>query len=120
MGLIAHLTEKNIIFERVEFYNGETLEEKWKIDCPINIENFVYTFDKRNKKEKPAFHDENINIEEVKEKNKYQKYIIFNAAIHSDYIYKYKIKFHKINNGLEKVFYYYSDYYKNEKKENKQ
>ena len=120
MGLIAHLTEKNIIFERVEFYNGETLEEKWKIDCPINIENFVYTFDKRNKKEKPAFHDENINIVEVKEKNKYQKYIIFNAAIHSDYVYKYKIKFHKINNGLEKVFYYYSDYYKNEKKENKQ
>ena len=119
MGLIAHLTEKNIIFERVNFNTGEILEERWKIDFPINIKNFIYTFEKRNKKEKPVFHNDNIIIEEIKEKNKYKKYIIFNAAIHSDYVYIYKIVFKNINKDFEKVFYYYSDYYKNEKKREK-
>lgn len=116
MGLIAHLTDKNIIFERVEFSSGEIMEEKWKIDFPINVENFQYTFEKRNKKENPVFHDKNIKIEEKKEKNNLGKYIVFNAATHSDYIYRYKIILKDAkNNYNKKELYYYSDYYKNEK-----
>ena len=115
MGLIAHLTDKNIIFERVEFLTGEIMEEKWKIDFPINVENFEYTFEKRNKKEQPVFHDDNIKIEEIKENNDFGKYIVFNAATHSDYIYKYKIILKKENYYDHQELYYYSDYYKNEK-----
>ena len=116
MGLIAHLTDKNIIFERVEFSSGEIMEEKWKIDFPINVENFQYTFEKRNKKENPVFHDKNVKIEEKEEKNNLGKYIVFNAATHSDYIYRYKIILKDAkNNYNKKELYYYSDYYKNEK-----
>ena len=116
MGLIAHLTDKNIIFERVEFSSGEIMEEKWKIDFPINVENFQYIFEKRNKKENPVFHDKNVKIEEKEEKNNLGKYIVFNAATHSDYIYRYKIILKRIDSDNQKVLYYYSDYYKNEKK----
>ena len=68
MGLIAHLSDKNIIFERVEFLSEEIMDEKWKIDFPIKVENFQYTFDKRNKREKPIFPNGIIKIEEKKEK----------------------------------------------------
>ena len=116
MGLIAHLTDKNVIFERVEFSTGEIMEEKWKIDFPINVNNFQYTFDKRNKKEKPVFHDNNVTIEQMQQNNILEKYIVFNAATHSDYIYRYKIILKRIDSDNQKVLYYYSDYYKNEKK----
>ena len=119
MGLIAHLSKENIIFERVEFSTGEIMEEKWKIDFPINKDKFEYTFEKRNKKIKPVFHGNNITIEYHKE-NKGQNYIIFNAATHVDYIYKYKIILTNIDNKNDKkVLDYYSDYYKNEKKRKK-
>ena len=95
------------------------MEEKWKIDFPINIDNFTYTFDKRNKNEKPVFHDDNIKIEQIQFNNSLEKYIVFNAATHSDYIYKYKIILKNVNNDKQNVLYYYSDYYKNEKKRQK-
>ena len=70
MGLIAYLSQKNIVFERIEFNTEEIMEERWKIDFPINASNFKYTFDKRNKKIKPIFKDSNgIKIEKIK-KNK--------------------------------------------------
>ena len=119
MGLIAHLTDKNVIFERIEFSTGQTMEEKWQIDFPINIFNFQYTFDKRNKKEKPIFHDNNIEIKKILINNIYEKYIVFTAATHSDYVYKYKIILKNINNNNQKVLYYYSDYYKSKKKRKK-
>ena len=120
MGLIAHLSDKNIIFERVEFLSEEIMDEKWKIDFPIKVENFQYTFYKRNKREKPIFPNGIIKIEEKKEKLFLNNYIIFDAATHLDYVYKYKIVLKsKIDINLKKELYYYSDYYKNEKKRNK-
>ena len=113
MGLIAHLRDNNIIFERVEFLTGEIMEEKWKIDFPINVENFPYTFEKRNKKEKPVFNDGKITIESIKEDKFSGKYIVFNAATHVDYIYKYEIVINDKFNNQKKVLYYYSDYYRN-------
>ena len=119
MGLIAYLSQNNIVFERVEFLTEEIMKEKWKIDFPINVDKFEYTFEKRNKKIKPVFHDNNINIEQIKGKNQ-QNYILFNAATHVDYIYKYQVILNNINNDSYKiVLYYYSDYYKNEKKRKK-
>ena len=92
MGLIAYLNQNNITFERIAFSTGEILEEKWKIDFPINISNFIYTFKKRNKKIKPSFTDKNdIIIEKIKVKKKYKNYIVFNAAFHEDNVYTYKI-----------------------------
>ena len=120
MGLIAHLTDKKIIFERVEFNTGEIMEEKWKIDFPINIDNFPYTFEKMNKKVRPIFHDNYIKIEENKENNIFEKYIVFNAASHVDYVYTYKIILKKFNDNYQKELYYYSDYYKNIKKRKKE
>ena len=120
MGLIAHLTDKNIIFERVEFASEEIMDEKWKIDFPIKTENFQYTFDKRNKREKPVFHNGTIKIEEKKEKLFINNYIIFDAATHVDYVYKYKIVLkNEIDEKSKKELYYYADYYKNVKKRNK-
>ena len=119
MGLIAHLSDKNVIFERVEFSTGKIMDEKWKIDFPINVNNFPYTFAKRNKKEKPFFYDDNIKIEKMEKNNTLEKYIVFKAATHSDYIYKYKIVFKKKNNKTQKVLYYSSDYYKNKNKRKK-
>jgi Icc-related predicted phosphoesterase len=57
MGLIAHLSKENVIFDRIEFVTEEIMEEKWKIDFPIITSNFEYTFEKRNKKIKPIFSD---------------------------------------------------------------
>ena len=117
MGLIAHLSQNNVIFDRIEFATEEIMEEKWKIDFPINPSNFQYTFEKRNKKIKPVFSNKTeikILKEVVNNESKY--YIEFNAASHEDYIYCYKIILKDINKtGEIKQYYYYSDYYKNKK-----
>ena len=114
IGLFAYLNKDNVIFERIEFSTEEILDEKWKIDFPINISKFIYTFDKRNKKIKPYFNDNNeIKIEKIKEYFNTKKYIVFNAAFHEDYVYNYKIVFKNQNFGRE--YLYYSDYYKNKK-----
>ena len=114
MGLVAYLNENNVIFDRIEFSTEEVLDERWKIDFPIDISNFKYNFEKRNKKIKPIFTDNNeIRIE----KDNNQIFIVFNAGFHEDYVYIYKIilKRKDINKNDKKVFYYYSDYYKNKK-----
>ena len=115
IGLIAYLNKENVVFERIEFLTEEILEEKWKIDFPINISNFIYTFDKRNKKIKPYFKDKSeIKIEKIKETRK--NYIVFEAAIHVDYVYMYNIILkNNNNNDNNKILKYYSDYYKNKK-----
>jgi hypothetical protein len=114
MGLIAYLNDKNIIFERVEFSTEEIEEEKWKIDFPINISNFIYSFDKRNKNVKPIFSDKNeIQIEKIKINNAFKNYIVFNAASHEDYVYTYKIALK--NKDINREYFYYSDYYKNKR-----
>ena len=114
MGLIANLNKDNIIFDRIEFSSEEIMEERWKIDFPINISNFIYGFDKRNKKIKPFFKDENgIKIEKKEENNAIKNYIVFNAAFHEDYVYIYKIVFK--NEKIKREYLYYSDYYKNKK-----
>ena len=59
MGLIAFLTYDKVIFDRIEFANEEFMEESWQIDFPINTSNFKYNFEKRNKKIKPIFKDNN-------------------------------------------------------------
>ena len=120
MGLIAYLNRENVIFERIEFSTEEILEEKWKIDFPINISNFVYTLEKMNKKVKPYFKDKGeIKIEIIKEKRfliiQKHNYFVFNAAIHPDYVYMYRIIFINKNDGKKKIYKYYSDYFKNEK-----
>ena len=120
MGLIAHLTNKNIIFDRVRFLTEEIMEEKWKINFPINIKEFEYTLEKLNKKEVPVFQNKTIKIEEKMENNFLNYYIVFNAAAHSEYVYKYKIVLKSfMNKGIKKVLYYYSDYYKNKKERKK-
>lgn len=115
MGLIAHLNDKNIIFERIQFYNGEIMEEKWKIDFPINNKNFGCITKKNYKKIIPNFSNDTIKLEEIKKNNSYGKYIVFNAAQHQDYVYKYKIILEYKKNYSQKIFYYYSDYYTNTK-----
>ena len=120
MGLIAHLTNKNIIFDRVRFLTEEIMEEKWKINFPINIKEFEYTLEKLNKKEVPVFQNKTIKIEEKMENNFLNYYIVFNAAAHLEYVYKYKIVLKSfMNKGIKKVLYYYSDYYKNKKERKK-
>ena len=117
MGLIAHLSQNNVIFDRIEFVTEEIMEEKWKIDFPINPSNFEYTFEKRNKKIKPIFTDKS-EIKVLKEvvDNETKFYIEFKAASHEDYIYCYKIILKDINKPDNvKQYYYYSDYYKNKK-----
>ena len=116
MGLIAHLTDKNIVFERVRFLTEEIMDEKWKIDFPINVKEFKYTLDNLNKKEIPVFHNKLIKTEEKMENKIINYYIVFSAATHVDYVYKYKIVLKSnMNKGNPRVLYYYSDYYKNEK-----
>ena len=110
MGLIVSLNENNVIFDRIQFSNEEILEEKWNINFPMNSSNFIYKFEKMNKKIKPFFFDKN----RIKIKNYNNKiFVIFKAAFHQDYVYKYKIvlknREKKENN---KIYYYYSDYYK--------
>ena len=90
------------------------MEERWKINFPIITSNFLYTFEKRNKKIKPIFNDKNeIVIEKIKENTIFKNYIVFDAAFHEDYVYSYKIIFKKEN--YRKEVHYYSDYYKNKK-----
>ena len=116
MGLIAHLNNKNVIFERVEFFTEEIMDEKWKINFPINPDLFEYTFEKRNKKIKPVFHNNNITNVNVIRGKLIQNYILFDAATHVDYIYKYKIilKDSELLHN-QRILYYYSDYYRNKK-----
>ena len=131
MGLVAYLNVDNVIFDRVEFSTEEILDERWIIDFPIDVNNFKYNFEKRNKKIKPLFTNNDIKIEN---NNGNKRFIIFNAASHEDYVYIYKIVLKKKDNNLNlnindntnsntsdntigngTVLYYYSDYYKNEK-----
>ena len=112
MGLIAYLNHNNVIFDRIQFETEEILEEQWKIDFPIKISDFQYTFEKRNKKIKPVFIDKNeVSVEKIDNKN----YIVFNAAYHEDYVYKYKIILKSKDNYIQRTYLYYSDYYKNKK-----
>ena len=114
IGLIAYLNKNSIRFDRIEFSSEEILDERWKIYFPINISNFIYTFEKRNKKIKPFFDGKNeIKVEKIKENYIIKKYIVFNAAFHEDYVYIYKIVFK--NQNFNKEYLYYSDYYKNKK-----
>ena len=116
MGLIAYLNQDNVIFDRIQFDTEKILEEKWKINFPIKLSDFQYTFDKRNKKIKPIFKDNiKITVEKINNKN----YIVFNSASHVDYVYIYKIilKTKDKNDIFEYLFY--SDYYKNEKSRKK-
>ncbi len=113
MGLVGYLYIDKIVFERVEFSTREVMEEKWKIDFPIDKSKFEYTFETRNKKIMPIFNDEN-GIKIVKKNNNKRTFIIFDSASHPDYIYNYKILL-KDKNKMIKEMYYYSDYYKNEK-----
>ena len=50
VGIIAYLNKSNVIFERIDFAEEEIFDEKWIINFPINTSNFIYTFEKRNKK----------------------------------------------------------------------
>ena len=112
MGLIAYLNKSNIVFERIEFSTEEILDEKWVINFPINVSDFKYTFDKRNKKIKPVFKDKTeIRVEKIKTKN----FIVFNAAFHEDYVYIYKIILKSKDKYNNMEYLYYSDYYKNKK-----
>ena len=116
MGLIAYLNEDNVIFDRIEFSTEEVMEERWTINFPIKPSEFIYTFDKRNKKIKPIFNDGNgITIEKIEKNNILKNFIVFNAAKHEDYVYDYKIVLKKKENNFIKEYYYYSDYYKNKK-----
>ena len=112
VGLIAYLNKNNVIFERIDFPEEEIFEEKWIINFPINSSDFIYTFEKRNKKIIPIFND--INGINTEKNNNKKNYIIFNAAYHEDYIYNYKIIIKKENFNEE--YLYYSDYYKNKRK----
>ena len=110
MGLIAHLSEDNVIFDRIEFLTKEIMDERWIINFPINSANFIYNFEKRNKKIKPVFTNNNdIKIEKLNN----QKFILFSAAHHDDYVYCYKLIFK--GNNFQNDYFYYSDYYKNKK-----
>lgn len=92
MGLIVYLNKNNVTFDRIQFSNEEILEERWNINFPINASNFIYKFNKMNKKIKPFFYDKNrIKIKKINLNYNIQIFIIFNAALHQEYVYKYKI-----------------------------
>ena len=112
VGLIAYLNKSNAIFERIDFTEEEIFDEKWIINFPINTSDFIYTFEKRNKKIIPIFNDTNGII--IEKNNNKKNYIIFNAAYHEDYIYNYKIIIK--NENFNEEYLYYSDYYKNKRK----
>ena len=118
MGLILNLNEENAIFERINFSNEEVMEERWKINFPIKTSDFKYRFDRRNKKIKPVFNDKNeIKIEKIDDNNNIKEnFIVFNAAMHEEYVYIDKIFLkEKKNNKNIKEYFYYSDYFKNKK-----
>ena len=122
MGLIVYLKKNNVIFDRIQFSTEEILEERWNINFPMNASNFIYKFDKMNKKLKPFFDGKNGIKIEIINKKKYNKkiFIIFKAAFHQDYVYKYKIilkNIEKKENNI--IYYYYSDYYKSKKNRQK-
>ena len=122
MGLIVSLNKNNVIFDRIQFSTEEILEERWNINFPMNSSNFNYKFDKMNNKIKPFFDDKSrIKIKIINNKNFNKKIlIIFKAAFHQDYVYKYKIvlknREKKENN---RIYYFYSDYYKSKKNRQK-
>ena len=118
MGLIAYLNENNVIFDRIQFSAEEIMEERWNINFPMNISTFIYTFEKMNKKIKPIFVDKDII--KIKKVNNTKIFIIFTAAIHQEYVYKYKIVFSNIEKQENnRIYYYYSDYYKSKNNRNK-
>ena len=118
MGLIAYLNENNVIFDRIQFSAEEIMEERWNINFPMNISNFIYTLEKMNKKIKPIFVDKNrIKIKKI---NNTKIFIIFTAALHQEYVYKYKIVFSNMEKQENnRIYYYYSDYYKSKKSRKK-
>ena len=121
MGLIVYLNNNSVIFDRIKFSTEEIMEERWNIKFPLNISNFNYNFDKMNKKIKPVFVDKSkIEIKKININNNDTIFIIFNAALHKDYVYKYKIELKsKDKKENNRIYYYYSDYYKGKKSRQK-
>lgn len=121
MGLMVYLNRDNVIFDRIQFSPEEILEERWNINFPMNCSNFIYKFKKMNKKINPFFVDKNKIKIKILNKNYNKKIlIIFKAAFHQDYVYKYKIVLKNIEKKEDnKIYYYYSDYYKSKKKRQK-
>ena len=117
MGLIFYLNENNAVFDRIQFFNEEIMDERWNINFPIDVSKFKYKFNLMNKKMKPVFDKvSKINIQKINRNNNIRIFIIFKAAVHIDYVYRYKIYLKsKEDPENNQTFYYYSDYYKNEK-----
>ena len=111
MGLIADLNRTNIVFNRIFFTTEEILSEKWIINFPIKKNDFIYTTDLLEKKNKPPYFREGDKLKVEKNKNT----IKFNAAIHKKYIHYYLVVLiNKKNNGRYELKYY-TDYYKHPK-----
>ena len=122
MGLIVYLNKNNVIFDRIQFSTEEILEERWNINFPMNSSNFNYKFDKMNNKIKPFFDNKyRIKIKIINKKNFNKKIlIIFKAAFHQDYVYKYKIILkNREKQENNRIYYFYSDYYKSKKNRQK-
>jgi len=92
MGLIFYLNENNAVFDRIQFFNEEIMDERWNINFPIDVSKFKYKFNLMNKKMKPVFDKvSKINIQKINRNNNIRIFIIFKAAVHIDYVYRYKI-----------------------------
>ena len=115
MGLIMTINDSKIEIQRISFENNELYEKPWIIECPIDINNFNYTFEKRiEKRNKPIFMFDNESdkkiIFENDEKIKDGIAFKFKAAYHENFVFKYKMQL--INDKNEKIEKFYcSDFY---------
>ena len=115
MGLIMDVNDSKIEIQRISFENDTLYEKPWVIERTININNFKYTFEKRNKeRNKPKFifekeEDKKI-IFERDEKMKDGISFKFKSAFHENFVQSYKMQLiNDKNEIIEKL--YSSDFY---------
>jgi hypothetical protein len=115
MGLIMDVNDSKIEIQRISFENDTLYEKPWVIERTININNFKYTFEKRNKeRNKPKFifekeEDKKI-IFEKDEKMKDGIAFKFKSAFHENFVQSYKMQLiNDKNEIIEKL--YSSDFY---------
>lgn len=110
-GLIVNVYEDNTVqIKRRDFHNDEWIKKDWIIEKPIDKNNFIYTSDRINHRDRPYFtNDSIINVDNITENS---STITFSKGNHDDFVHSYKIEvINKTTNILEQTLKVISDFY---------
>ncbi|MGL5378361.1 metallophosphoesterase [Clostridium sp.] len=109
-GMILRVSEDKVDIERLDFHNDEVIKENWTVELPSSKENFKYTDERSEERNKPFFRaDANITASNINEDS---ASITFDQGEHEDFVHSYKIDaVNKSTGAVEKSVLAFSEFY---------